>query len=402
MPIAMLREFLRLEAAGGIVLFVAAAVAMTWVNLPGGETYFALFETPFSIQLGEFGLGKPLLLWINDGLMAVFFLLIGLEVKREAIEGELSSPRKVALPVAAALGGMVVPAVIYLLITIGEPGAARGWAIPAATDIAFALGVLALAGRGVPTSLKTFLLALAIIDDLGAIIIIAVFYTDTLSPFALAGAGVALAVLATLNLTGVRRLAPYVLTGIVLWVLVLKSGVHATLAGVALGLAIPLARRPGEEPDDTPLRRLEHALHPWVAFGILPLFAFANAGVPLAGLAFTSLIAPVPLGIALGLFLGKQIGVVGATWLALKLRLGALPEGATPLQFHGMAVLAGVGFTMSLFIGTLAFPDAAQLGGVRIGVLGGSLLSAIVGLIILRLAPTRAMAADEVEGTAAR
>ncbi|MBF0307007.1 MAG: Na+/H+ antiporter NhaA, partial [Alphaproteobacteria bacterium] len=246
------------------------------------------------------------------------------------------------------------------------------------------------------------LLAWAIIDDLGAIIIIAVFYTDTLSPFALAGAGVALAVLATLNLTGVRRLAPYVLTGIVLWVLVLKSGVHATLAGVALGLAIPLARRPGEAPDDTPLRRLEHALHPWVAFGILPLFAFANAGVPLAGLAMTSLIEPVPLGIALGLFLGKQIGVAGATRLALKLRLGALPEGATPLQFHGMAVLAGVGFTMSLFIGTLAFPDAAQLGGVRIGVLGGSLLSAVVGLIILRLAPTRAMAADEAEGTAAR
>jgi NhaA family Na+:H+ antiporter len=319
--------------------------------------------------------------------MAVFFLLVGLEIKREVLEGELSSARQAALPCIAAAGGMLGPALVYSAINWGDAIAIHGWAIPAATDIAFALGVLALLGERAPSTLKIFLLALAIIDDLGAIVIIALFYTADLSLLALGLAAVGVAALVVMNLAGVRRLAPYVLVGVVLWVCVLKSGVHATLAGVAIGFAVPL--RGGKQEGESPLSRLEHMLHPWVTYGILPVFAFANAGVPLAGLSLGTLVKPVPLGIALGLFLGKQIGVMGAAWAAVKLGLGVRPQGATWLQFYGMAVLTGIGFTMSLFIGTLAFQAPEYNTAVRIGVLSGSLVCGIAGYLVLYLAQSK-------------
>jgi NhaA family Na+:H+ antiporter len=381
-PILYLREFLRLEAASGVILVIAAALAIIMANSPFDHLYTALFNTPVAVQVGGLGIAKPLLLWINDGLMAVFFLLVGLEIKREVREGELSSRDQALLPCIAALGGMIVPAVIYAALNWGDDAALRGWAIPTATDIAFALGVLTLLGSRVPVSLKVFLTALAIIDDLGAIVIIALFYTANLSVESLALSGVALIVLFALNKMQVMRISAYVLVGVALWVFVLKSGVHATLAGVALAMAIPT--RDPDDPERSPLREVEHRLHAWVAYGILPLFAFANAGVSLAGVSFAALLAPLPLGIALGLFFGKQIGVFGATWLAVKTGVGRMPEGTNWAQIYGAAILAGIGFTMSLFIGTLAFDGHEQAAQVRIGVLGGSTVSALIGYFFLR------------------
>jgi NhaA family Na+:H+ antiporter len=373
--------FLRHEAAGGIVLLVAAVLALLVSNSPLAWTYDALLHTPMSVRIGTFAIDKPLLLWINDGLMAVFFFLVGLEVKREVLVGDLSSVRRAILPLIAAVGGMAVPAVIYALINAGSPVGLRGWAIPAATDIAFAVGVLALLGSRVPPSLKIFLLALAIADDLGAIIIIALFYAHDLTPAALGLALAGAVVLFGLNRAGVRSFAPYMIVGAFIWACVLKSGVHATLAGVALAIAIPL-RNDGEGP--SMLERAENALEPWVHFGVGPIFAFANAGVSLAGVTLSSVIAPIPLGIAAGLFLGKQIGIFGSTWIAVKLGIGEMPQGADWRQVYGIAILGGIGFTMSLFIGTLAFPDPSHAVSVRVGVLVGSLPSAILGYVLLR------------------
>ncbi len=373
-----------LEAAGGVLLVAAAIVALIWANSPWRALYSDLLSVPVGVHVGALALDKPLLLWINDALMAIFFLLVGLEIKREVLQGELSSLRQAALPCIAALGGMLGPALVYSAINWGDPVTMHGWAIPAATDIAFSLGVLALLGERAPSSLKIFLLALAIIDDLGAIVIIAVFYTADLSPLSLGLAAAGVVALIALNLAGVRNIAPYVLVGIVLWVCVLESGVHATLAGVALGFAVPLRGVKGD--GDSPLRHLEHMLHPWVTYGILPAFAFANAGVSLAGLSPSSILDPVTLGIALGLVLGKQLGVMGTTWVAVRLGLGGAPTGATWLQFYGMALLTGIGFTMSLFIGTLAFQAPEYSAAVRIGVLGGSFICALAGYFVLYIA----------------
>ena len=371
------------EAAGGVLLMAAAAMALALDNSSLAWLYDGLLSTPVAIQIGALTLDKPLLLWVNDGLMAVFFFLVGLEIKRELLEGRLSNWRQASLPIASALGGMLMPALIYLAISSGDPVASRGWAIPAATDIAFALGVLALLGNRVPPALKVFLLALAILDDLGAIIIIALFYTSDLSLVSLGIAGVGGALLLVLNRSGVTRIAPYVLVGVVMWVCVLKSGVHATLAGVVVALAIPLR---DEATGSSPLHRLEHSLHPWVGLGIMPLFAFANAGVNLTGLSLEALIAPVPLGIMLGLFVGKQLGVFGFAWIGTKLGICRLPSGVTWAQAYGVALLSGIGFTMSLFIGTLAFEGPDQATAVRLGVLSGSILSAMAGYLVLRYA----------------
>jgi Na+:H+ antiporter, NhaA family len=315
--------------------------------------------------------------------MAIFFFLVGLEIKREFLVGELSTRKQASLPLIAALGGMAVPALIYAAINRNDPIALQGWAIPAATDIAFAVGVLALLGPRVPASLKVFLLALAIIDDLGSIVIIAFFYTANLSLQALALAGLGIAALIFLNLKGVTRIAPYALVGLFIWLCVLKSGVHATLSGVVTALAIPLA--PGRGETQGPLERLEESLHPWVTFGVLPLFAFANAGVPLAGMTLAKLTSPIPMGIALGLFIGKPIGIFGFSLAAIGLKLAGKPEGATWGQMFGVAILGGVGFTMSLFIGMLAFADAERAAEIRFGVLLGSFVSAIAGYYVLRL-----------------
>ena len=377
------QAFFQHQAAGGVVLMAAAVLALTLDNSPLAWIYDSLLQTPVIIQIGALELNKPLLLWINDGLMAVFFFLVGLEIKREVVEGRLSNARQAGLPVMAAVGGMVVPAAIYIAINAGDAAAINGWAIPAATDIAFALGVLALMGPRVPPALKVFLLALAIIDDLGAIIIIALFYTSQLSPEVLAIAAVGIAALAFLNLRGVTRVAPYLVVGLVIWVCVLKSGVHATLAGVVIALFIPL--RATNDSGKSPLKQIEHGLAPWVAFGIMPIFAFANAGVSLHGLTFADLFAGIPLGIAAGLFVGKQLGIMGFVWAGVKLGIARFPDGVTWMQIYGAALLAGIGFTMSLFIGTLAFTDPEQAAAVRIGVLVGSLLSAALGAIVLRL-----------------
>ncbi len=382
MPITLIREFLRLEAAAGIILFMAAVLGMTLDNSPLRWLYDALLTTTVAIQVGALEIHKPLLLWINDGFMAIFFLLVGLEIKREVLEGELSSFSQAALPGMAAIGGMLFPAGVYVALNLHSPETMRGWAIPAATDIAFALGVLALLGPRVPASLKIFLLALAIMDDLGALVIIAIFYTADLSTTSLGLAAIGIGMLIALNLLGVTRIAAYVVTGLFVWICVLKSGVHATLAGVAIAFAIPL--RAQDEDGHSPLIHLEHTLHPWVSYGILPLFAFANAGVSLAGLSMSSLLEPVPLGIAAGLFVGKQIGVFGMTFAAVKFGISSMPEGTTWPQFYGIALLTGIGFTMSLFIGTLAFEDPSYAPGVRVGVITGSILSAVAGYLILR------------------
>ena len=387
-PLDSLKTFLKLESASGILLMIAAVVAMAVANSPAQALYQALFEVPVEVRIGALQIAKPLLLWINDGLMAVFFLLVGLELKREVLEGNLSDPSQIALPAVAALGGMLLPAGIYAFFNWGDPIAIHGWAIPAATDIAFALGVLALVGRGVPVGLKVFLLTLAILDDFGAIAIIAVAYTDQLSTGSLAMAAVAIAVLALLNRCRVLSIAPYILVGVVLWVAVLKSGVHATLAGVALAFFIPMK---GQDEDDSPLRRLEHDLHPAVAFGIVPLFAFANAGVSLEGVTLASAFAPVPLGIAAGLFVGKTVGVFGFAWASIRLGIGRLPEGASWASLFGVAMLCGIGFTMSLFIASLALDQGgpAYEAATRIGILGGSMVSAICGYLLLRVVTPR-------------
>jgi Na+:H+ antiporter, NhaA family len=379
--------FIQHEAAGGLLLLGAAIAALIISNSPLDWLYYSWLGTPAGIHVGILALEKPLLLWINDGLMAVFFFLVGLEIKRELLQGELSTVAQAALPAIAAVGGMVVPALIYLAINAGDPVAVRGWAIPSATDIAFAVGVLALLGPGIPPSLKIFLLALAILDDLGAIVIIAAFYTADLHWLSLLLALAGSAVLLLLNRRGVMQLAPYLLTGLFIWVCVLKSGVHATLAGVVVAMAIPLTgRSPG---DPSPLEQLEESLHPWVAFAILPLFAFANAGVSLAGLSLAKLAAPVPLGIALGLFIGKPLGIFVATWAAVVSGLAPRPDGASWLHILGVGLLGGIGFTMSLFIGMLAFSDAEHAAQLRLGVLAGSLLSAAAGYLVLRLSVSR-------------
>ena len=392
--IESLRNFLRLESAGGILLVGAAAFAILLANSPLAGDYSHLLDVPVAIRIGAFEIFKPLLLWINDGLMAVFFFLVGLELKREILEGGLARPTQASLPAFAALGGMLLPALIYAWLNWHDPMTLNGWAIPAATDIAFALGVLLLLGKQVPTALKIFLMTLAILDDLGAIVIIAIFYTADLSLTSLVVALSALTVLILMNRRRVMNLPAYLFVGLIMWASVLKSGVHATLAGVALALVIPL--RDPANPERSPLRELEHELHPPVAYGILPLFAFANAGVSLDGVRLATLIEPVPLGIAAGLFLGKQLGVFLASWLAVKLRMAALPAGVTWVQLYGVAILCGIGFTMSLFIGSLAFERAGQEHGasVRLGILVGSLLSAAFGYGVLRLAlhaprPTR-------------
>ena len=382
-PRSLLREFLDSSASGGIVLMAAAALALVIANSPLAATYFDILH----VYVG----GLSVLHWINDGLMAVFFLLVGLEIKREVLDGQLSSWSRRILPGTAALGGMLVPALIYLAFNLGEAGQPKGWAIPAATDIAFALGVLSLLGPRVPMSLRVFLTALAIIDDLGAVIIIALFYTGELNSMALVGAASVLAVLVALNRFGVTRLLPYLALGLVLWVLVLKSGVHATLAGVALALTIPLRHAPAR-PDDahSPLHMLEHALHPWVTFLIVPVFGFANAGVSFAGMTLDALAGPIPLGVALGLFLGKQIGVFAFSWAAIRAGWAELPRYASWRQLYGVSLLCGIGFTMSLFIGLLAFPDDASLqDATKLGVLLGSLLSAAAGALLLRASTPR-------------
>lgn len=383
---SFLQAFLQSEALGGYVLMAAALAALIIANSPAAPLYFDVLGTKLGFQTGPVVLRETVLHWINDGLMAVFFLLVGLEIKREVLDGQLRGAARIVLPGIAALGGMLVPALIYVLVNLGNPDTLRGWAIPAATDIAFALGILALLGSRVPTSLKIFLTALAILDDLGAIVIIALFYTSQLNVFALVMAGALLACLFCLNRAGVLRLTPYLLIGAVLWYFVLKSGVHATLAGVALALTIPLRPRNAGQPQArSPLHDLEHALHKPVALLIVPVFGFANAGVSFAGMGLDSLAQPVPLGVALGLFLGKQLGVFGFAWLAIKTGVASLPRHASFTQLYGVALLCGIGFTMSLFIGALAFTDAATVDATKIGVLTGSLASAVAGFLLLRL-----------------
>jgi NhaA family Na+:H+ antiporter len=387
-PVSVFREFLDGEAAGGIILMVAAALALIVANSPLAGTYFAVLHA----YLGPLSVSH----WVNDGLMAVFFLLVGLEIKREMLDGQLSTwPRRV-LPGIAAAGGMVVPALVYVLINRDNSAALSGWAIPTATDIAFALGVLSLLGSRVPASLKVFLTALAIIDDLGAVIIIAIFYTSGLSLAYLGAAFAVIAVLIVLNRMRVMTLVPYLVLGAILWVLVLKSGVHATLAGVALALTIPLERFAGigHDLDHSPLHRLEHGLHKIVPFFIIPIFGFANAGVSLAGLSFGALIEPLTLGVAAGLVVGKLVGVFGSSALAIRLGLADLPAHAGWPHMLGISLLCGIGFTMSLFIGLLAFAsDVALQDAVKVGILAGSFIAAILGAAVLLMAP----ATGEVE-----
>ena len=380
-----LADFLRLESAGGILLVIAAAVAIVLANSPLHDLYRGILTVPVTVSIGQFGLSKPFLLWINDGLMAVFFLLVGLEIKREVMEGELASRDQVILPAVAAFGGLAVPAALYVLLNHDEGSALNGWAIPTATDIAFALGVLSLLGSRVPIALKVFLTAVAIIDDIAAILIIAIFYSDDLSGQALMMGAIGFVAMIVMNRRGVTRVAPYALAGTFMWVFMVKSGVHATLAGVLTAFCIPL--RAIDEDGHSPAKHLEHTLHPWVAFGILPLFAFANAGVSFEGLGMKDLAAPVPLGIGLGLFLGKQVGVFLFAWLTVKVGLARRPSDTSWVQIYGAAVLCGIGFTMSLFIGSLAFEhgDFDYAAQVRLGVIEGSLLSALLGYTILRV-----------------
>jgi NhaA family Na+:H+ antiporter len=387
--IDLMRQFLKLESAGGYLLIAATVLALIMANLPlankGYEWFLGLHLT---ITLGGLGVDKPLLLWINDALMVLFFMLVGLELKREVVEGQLSRPDQIILPVLAALGGLLVPAAIFWYINGDLASQKNGWAIPTATDIAFALAMLGLLGSRVPISLKIFLATIAIVDDIAAIVIIAIFYTYDLSMNSLGLAGLGIAVLFALNRMKVMRLAPYMLTALFIWLCVLKSGVHATLAGVVVAAFIPLKAKD----DHSPARHLEHTLHPWVAFAVLPIFAFANAGVPFAGMSVEKLSNGVPMGIILGLFVGKQVGIFGMIMLARLLRIAQLPPGSTWGQVYGVALLCGIGFTMSLFIGTLAFEHGNfdLLSGVKMGVLIGSVLSAAAGLFVLNLALPKA------------
>ncbi len=387
--LSSVRRFIASESIGGVVLAVAALLALIVSNSPLGDWYDAFLHLRTEVRFANdwLVLSKPHILWVNDLWMAVFFFLVGLEIKREMLEGELASVKQAVLPAAAAIGGMVVPALIYSIINRDDAVALRGWAIPTATDIAFALGILLMLGSRVPASLKVFLTAVAIIDDLGAIVVIAVFYTDNLSLPMLLAAGVGVAALFALNRARVMSVGPYVIIGLVVWVCVLKSGIHATLAGVATALAIPLRDPRG----GSPLKAAEHALHPWVAFAVLPMFAFANAGVSLQGVTLATLLLPVPLGIALGLVLGKAVGVFGAAWLMIRFVGASLPSGASWTQLFAVCLLCGVGFTMSLFIGGLAFEGqaAALETQLKLGVLGGSLLAALLGVAAMLWATPR-------------
>ncbi|MFC6381777.1 Na+/H+ antiporter NhaA [Psychrobacter glacincola] len=377
-----IRAFFNLEASGGIVLALAAIAAMIIANTSLNTWYESFIQAPVAIQIGSFEIAKDAHHWINDGLMAVFFFLVGLELKREVLIGELSNVKQIILPAGAALGGMIMPAIVYLLFNYNNPEFWRGWAIPAATDIAFALGILSLLGNRVPNSLKVFLVSIAIFDDIGAIIIIALFYTNDLSLGSLAIAGLCLPFLYLLNRRNVTSITPYLLIGVIMWVAVLKSGIHATLAGVVLALFIPLFDR--TDPEHSPLEELEHDLQNTVSYGILPLFAFANAGISLKGAGFGELFHSVPLGIAAGLFIGKQLGVMMMCWLIFKLGISTMPKGMNFKQVYGAALLCGVGFTMSLFIGGLAFAAETPLFDERLGIIMGSIVSGIAGYMMLK------------------
>jgi len=381
----MLEAFIRQESASGILLILATMLALLLSNSMLSPLYQWFLHLPVEVRIGALHLDKHLYHWINDGLMAIFFLLIGLEVKREILQGHLSSIGQIALPGLAAIGGMLMPALIYLAFNLDQPIAANGWAIPTATDIAFPLAILSLLGKRVPISLKIFLMALAIIDDLGAVIIIALFYTNDLSMLSIAIACTALAVLMTFNLLGVSKKAAYFIVGTILWVSVLKSGVHATLAGVALAFTIPLHAQDECGQPVSPLKEIEHGLHFWVAFLILPLFAFVNAGVDITGISLDQMSGSVPLGIMLGLFLGKQLGVFSFSWLAIRLKLAHLPAGSNWLQLYGVSVLTGIGFTMSLFISSLAFEDSSLFQYTdKLAILLASFISGTVGYLILK------------------
>jgi len=381
-----IHNFLKLESASGILLILAALIALVLANSLLSDYYTALLNIPVHIRVGALEIAKPLLLWINDGLMAVFFFVIGLELKREFVEGELSDPQKIILPALGAIGGMAIPAAIYLLVNKGDPLATSGWAIPAATDIAFALGILALLGSRVPRQLKIFLVSLAIFDDIGAIVIIGLFYTSELSTTALGSALACIVVLAFLNWRGILTSSVYILVGLIMWVAVLKSGVHATLAGVVLAAFIPMKKDPYT--GQSPLHNLEHDLHGVVSYVILPVFAFVNAGVSVQTMTLEQILGSVPVGIALGLIVGKQIGVFGLCWLGIKLGIAKLPDRVDWLMLYGVSVLCGIGFTMSLFIGSLAFEDANSpyLYQDRIGILIGSFISAVLGYFVLKFA----------------
>jgi len=381
------KRFFKAEAAGGIIMLGAAIIAMVLANTPLDYLYTDLLTLPIEVRIGELlHLDKPLLLWINDGLMAIFFFLVGLELKREFLEGELSRPEQIVLPSVAALGGMVTPALIYTAINFGDPIALKGWAIPAATDIAFAICIMALLGSKVPASLKVFLVALAILDDIGAIIIIALFYTSKLSIGALSIAVMCCGILFVLNRIKVMDIPPYFFIGMIMWVAVLKSGVHATLAGVAAAMFIPMYSPNPETP--SPLKSLEHSMHGLVAFFVLPIFAFANAGVPLIGIPLSSLFHTVPLGVCLGLLIGKPLGIMLFSKLAIHFQLTKLPKNATWSTLFGTSILCGIGFTMSLFIGGLAFEQTGpdKVFDERLGILAGSFLSGIIGFIYLKIA----------------
>ncbi len=381
---SFIASFLRLESAGGILLMLAAVLAIICANTPVQSYYALLLDTPVEVRIGALQVAKPLLLWINDGLMAVFFFLVGLELKRELIEGELSDKSSIILPGVGAIGGMLVPALVYTYFNIDDPVAMKGWAIPAATDIAFALGVLSLLGSRVPTSLKIFLTSVAIFDDIGAILIIAVFYTAKISLIALIIVACCIPVLLFMNRSGQESKSVYFTIGLVMWVAMLKSGVHATLAGVILAMFIPMQSK--ANPEHSPLKSMEHDLHTVVAFFVLPVFAFANAGLDLSGVGLEQILHDVPIGIALGLLIGKQVGIFGLCWLAISLKFARLPEGVSWLSLYGTAALCGIGFTMSLFIGSLAFEetDVNLLFDERLGIIIGSLLSGLIGYFVLR------------------
>ncbi len=393
----LFREFTRLESLGGLLLISATVLALVVANLPlTAHLYEAILETRLVITLGGLGVDKPILLWVNDALMALFFMLVGLELKREVLEGQLSRPEQVVLPAMAAVGGVALPAVIYWFYNSGSVSEQNGWAIPTATDIAFALAILGIMGSRVPLTLKLFLTAIAIVDDIAAVVIIALFYTSDLSVLSLILAGFGIAALLVLNRLRITRLAPYILVGLIIWFCVLKSGVHATLAGVMVAAFIPLRAHD----DHSPARHLEHTLHPWVTYAILPIFAFANAGVSFRGMGWQDVTGGVPVGIILGLFVGKQVGIMGMVVLARMLRWAELPPGTTWGQIYGVAILCGVGFTMSLFIGTLAFEHGNfdLLSGVKLGVIMGSVLAAAWGLLVLHWSlPAQAAAGPDAQ-----
>jgi len=379
-----LTSFFKLESASGIILMVAAVLALIAANSPLNQYYALLLDTPVIVQIGALEVAKPFLLWVNDGFMAVFFFLVGLELKREFIEGELSDRRNIILPGVGAIGGMAVPAMIYIYFNSGDEVAMAGWAIPAATDIAFALGVLSLLGSRVPTSIKVFLTSLAIFDDIGAVIIIAIFYTTNISQRALVVVAICIVILFFVNRRNTASKSVYITLGVIMWIATLKSGVHATLAGVILAMFIPMKSKHSSE--SSPLKDIEHDLHTIVAFFILPVFAFVNAGIPLGNVGLEELFHSVPLGITLGLFVGKQLGVFGLCWITIQLGMARLPKGMSWASLYGTAALCGIGFTMSLFIGSLAFEETGVnlLFDERLGIIEGSLISGIVGYLILR------------------